>query len=126
VFEAVSTTKGLRGWFTDDVAADTRVGGVVELGFNKHTVVFRMEVAELERPQRLIWKCVGGPDEWVGTTLTFELAAAPRNACRARFTHAGWASVDGEFALCNTTWGHLMHLLKAYAEGRAPGPLFKN
>jgi len=33
-----------------------------------------MEVTELVPGQRVGWRCVGGPGEWVGTDLTFELA----------------------------------------------------
>ena len=28
------------------------------------------------------------------------------------------------FAMCNSSWGELMHRLKGYAEGKNPGPLW--
>jgi hypothetical protein len=41
------------------------------------------------------------------------------------FTHGGWRSESAYFISCNTTWGELMYRLKAVAEGKSPGPLFR-
>ena len=41
------------------------------------------------------------------------------------FAHRDWQSLAGAYAMCNTTWGALMHRLKAVAEGEEPGPLFQ-
>ena len=33
-----------------------------------------MEVTELDPGQRVAWRCVQGPDEWVDTVVTFDLS----------------------------------------------------
>jgi hypothetical protein len=41
------------------------------------------------------------------------------------FFHAQWRSETPYFTSCNTTWGELMFRLKAAAEGKPRGPLFR-
>ena len=48
VYAAIATQAGLRSWWTADTKADERAGGKAEFGFNKHAVVFRMTIEELE------------------------------------------------------------------------------
>jgi hypothetical protein len=48
-----------------------------------------MKVLE-SKPRELVkWKCVGGPPEWIGTEVTFRLAARDGQVF-VLFTHAGW------------------------------------
>lgn len=74
-------------------------------------------------------ECTGGPDELAGTELTWELrgdegTASDGGGTDVLFTHANWASTDGAFRICNSTWGALMYRLKAYAESGRSDPFF--
>jgi uncharacterized protein YndB with AHSA1/START domain len=122
VLAALTTEAGLRAWWTADSVARPELGSVAEFGFGNRATVFRMRVAELS-DTRVMWECLGDHDEWRGTRLTWDLAREGEGTV-LRFRHGGWRSDQGWFALCNTTWGELLHRLKAHAEGRAPGPLF--
>jgi hypothetical protein len=92
-------------------------------GFGNRASVFRMRVDRLVPAQRVVWTCLGDVPEWKGTRLRFELTAHGAGTT-LRFTHAGWRSTRGYFATCNSTWGELMHRLKAHVEGKKPGPHF--
>ncbi len=121
VYEAIATAEGLRSWWTADSRADPEVGGTAEFGFDNRRTVFRMRIDELRPGARIAWSCTGGPDEWRETRLVWELS--PEDGGTAlRFTHGNWGSAAGYFAMCNSTWGELMYRLKAYAEGKRPGP----
>ncbi len=85
--------------------------------------MYRLRPIALEPDRRAEWLCESG-QEWSGTRLVFDLEAR-KAATRIRFTHAGWAEASDYFVSCNTTWGGLMFRLRAAAEGRAPGPLFR-
>ena len=124
VYEALTTHTGLRSWWTSDSVAKPEVGSIAEFGFNNRATVFRMRVAELKPNQRVVWECLGDLDEWIGTRLVWELRPN-NNFTELRFAHANWRSTEGWFATCNSTWGELMHRLKNYAEGKAPGPHFQ-
>jgi uncharacterized protein YndB with AHSA1/START domain len=121
VFAALATQDGLRGWWTADVTADAKVGGKAEFGFDKRQMVFRMKIDKLEPGKRVVWSCYGDQPEWNGTTLTWNIARED-DATVLRFTQSGWKATSEMYAICNSSWGELMHRLRDYAEGKSPGP----
>jgi uncharacterized protein YndB with AHSA1/START domain len=121
VFAALATSGGLRGWWTADSTADTKVSGKAEFGFNNRQVMFRMTIEELEPGKRVVWRCHGDSPEWIGTTLTWDIAPTEGGSV-LRFSQNGWQSMSEMYALCNTTWGELMYRMKLYLEGGNPGP----
>jgi len=123
VYNLLVTSEGLRSWWTHDVEAEPVEGSVAVFGFNDRATVFRMRVDELVDGRRVKWTCLGDPDEWEGTEVEFHLAP-DEGMVDLHFAHRGWQSLGGDYAMCNTTWGALMHRLKAAAEGQTPGPLF--
>jgi hypothetical protein len=68
--------------------------------------------------------CHGDHAEWAGTRLIWRVASE-NGATVLRFDHTGCKSVTDFFAICNSSWGELMHRLKDYVEGRNPGPHWK-
>jgi len=125
VMDAITTEEGLRSWWTSDSSARPEVGSSAEFGFGNRSTVFKMSVNEIVPSEQVVWACYDGPDEWKGTVLTWSLSTQEgEQKTRLRFRHANWKSTDGDFAICNTTWGHLFVLLKQYVEGENPGPYF--
>lgn len=124
VFAALTTSEGLRCWWTGDSTAVPRVGSEAVFGFGNRAVVFRMRVEELRPARRVAWTCLGEHEEWTGTRLAFDLTATADGGVDVHFCHSAWRSRAGAYPTCNTTWGHLMHFLKAYAEGQAATPHF--
>jgi uncharacterized protein YndB with AHSA1/START domain len=51
VYAALATPAGLRGWWTADVRADTKVGGQAEFGFDRRGMVFRLDAVPDDPPQ---------------------------------------------------------------------------
>ncbi len=84
-----------------------------------------MRIDELVAEKRVAWTCLGDDAEWKGTHLYFELTPTKGGGTDLLFTHAQWQSVTGTFTTCNTTWGHLMHGLKACAEGKPSEPILQ-
>ena len=76
VYQALATTEGLSRWWTRDTAGDPAVGGKLEFYFGQAEPGGVMEVTELDPGQRVAWRCVQGPDEWVDTVVTFDLSRA--------------------------------------------------
>ncbi|MCI0622058.1 MAG: SRPBCC domain-containing protein [Acidobacteria bacterium] len=124
VFQALTTQEGLKSWWTSDTEAEPRVGSTALFGFDKRSVVFKMNVDELAPKKRVRWSCVDGPAEWKGTKLRFDLESDDEGGTTVRFVHSGWRKTGDMFGICNTTWGALMVRLKAYVEGENPGPFF--
>src|SRR5688572_13888925 len=78
VYKAVATLEGLRNWWTDDVEGDEKVGGNIVFTFRSATgdVLGKMvmKVTELNNEKNVRWKCTDGPEEWIGTDITFDLS----------------------------------------------------
>jgi uncharacterized protein YndB with AHSA1/START domain len=120
VHHALTTTDGLAAWWTQDTSGDPTPGGVLTFRFGeKGAIVF--EVVEVT-PDRIAWRgLLGGPDEWVDTTVTFELEQDGDETV-IRFTHAGWRD-DGWFqGHCSTKWGSYLLGMKDLLEGRDAHP----
>lgn len=124
VYAALSTDKGLQGWWTADSKTDKKAGGKAEFGFDKRGMVFRMTIDQLKPNATVVWSCHGDHPEWSGTKLTWNISAQD-GMTMLRFTHGDWKAVTDFFAICNSTWGELMYRLKDHVEGKNPGPHWK-
>ncbi|HUI81973.1 MAG TPA: SRPBCC domain-containing protein [Bryobacteraceae bacterium] len=120
IYPLVAAGAGFTAWWAEDV---TERDGAVELGFFSRRTLYRLRQQAAEPIRRAEWMCETGA-EWKDTRLLFTLDPQP-NGTLLRFTHAAWASETDYFVSCNTTWGALMLRLKAAAEGKSPGPLFR-
>ena len=124
VFAALTTAAGLKAWWTADSAIDPRLGGAAEFGFMDRSVVFRMRIDAFEPGRRLEWSCVGGPPDWLGTTVRFDLVPGESGGTKVSFLHADSRTAPAIVARRNTTWGCLMGQLKCHVEGKPLGPVF--
>ena len=109
VYEALTTIKGLSGWWTTQTTGECKPGGIIQFRFG--TVGNDMKVITLKKNEWVLWECMAGPDDWIGTRLTFQLSD---NAGKTllRFEHAGWKNANDFFAGCTFTWGRYMESLR--------------
>ena len=99
--------------------AESTPGGKLAFGFGHPEPWVGMEVVELVPLTRVRWRCVEGPDEWKGTTITFELKAT-EDETTLLFTHAGWREPVEFMQHCSTKWGYFLLGLKAgFEDGKA-------
>ena len=121
VYEALATIEGLSGWWTREVKGDAQPGGTLRFYFGGSEPGAVMEVTALEPGQRVAWRCVGGPDEWVGTNLTFDLKPEDGETA-VKLTHADWREPVEFMYHCSTKWAYFLLGLKAWLEGGAAAP----
>jgi uncharacterized protein YndB with AHSA1/START domain len=121
VYEALTTRQGLSAWWTKNTGGETAVGGVIEFRFPVGG--FDMKVVELEPGRRVLWEVVGGPEEWLGTTLSWELRAEG-DYTMVLFKHRGWKEPSEFMHHCSTKWATFLMSLKSLLEtGKgAPSP----
>ena len=84
-----------------------------------------MSIEKLDAGKHVVWKCHGDHPEWGGTILTWDLTRQDDGTI-VRFTHGNWRSISDFCVMCNSTWGELMYRLKDYAEGKNPGPHWRD
>lgn len=131
VYEAVTTQKGVAGWWTTDCELQPEAGTQARFGFEDHSVVFTMVVDILEPPEAVHWDCVDGPEEWVGTKVAFRIEAersgggdesGAGGASRVRFWHGNWEYEDGLLPSSSFQWAMYLDSLRRYLETGTGSP----
>ena len=83
-----------------------------------------MKVVELIPSVKVVWECVDGDKEWVGTELTFELEKR-ENGTFLKFSHLNWAEESEFYGFCNHHWGRFLDSLKSLCETGRGNPFIK-
>ena len=116
VYEAITTSVGVRHWWTRDANMSEEVGGACELRFYGGDKVHRITVAELAPGRRVAWdvRATFRP-EWTGTRIVFDLEP-DIDGTKLRFVHRGYPDADDNYAICTTGWGIYLACLQRYVE----------
>lgn len=80
-----------------------------------------MAVVITQPTEHVAWRCVAGPDAWIGTSVTVDLTHSEGETVLL-FTHAGWLEGGGFMAHCSTQWAVYLLGLKASLEGGKATP----
>ena len=121
VYKALTTIEGLSAWWTTTTEGESTVGGVIRFRFGNGG--FDMKVLELDPARRVVWRVVEGPEEWIGTTVSFDLDQRGDWAI-VLFKHEGWKEPVEFMHHCGTKWAVFLLSLKSLLETgqRAPWP----
>jgi uncharacterized protein YndB with AHSA1/START domain len=120
VYDALTTVDGLAGWWTQETKGSGAVGDVLEFRFPP-VGGFDMEVVDARPSERVTWRVADGPEEWIGTTIDWELRQ-DGDYTIVLFRHQGWEE-PGEFMHhCSTKWGSYLLSLKALVETGTGAP----
>jgi hypothetical protein len=82
-----------------------------------------MKVLELAPTKRVLWEVVEGPEEWIGTTVSWDLKQ-DGDYTIILFKHQGWQEPVEFMHHCSTKWGVFLLSFKSLLEtGKGcPGP----
>jgi uncharacterized protein YndB with AHSA1/START domain len=109
VFKALSTIDGLRGWWVSETTGDAGTGRLIDFGF------CQMQVIAAIPDQRVRWRCIQGPVEWVGTEVTFALVWKNEQTFIV-FKHADWKKPVEFMYHCRTKWATFLLSLRDLLE----------
>ena len=112
-YKALTTLKGLSGWWTNETQGESKVGGVILFRFGAGGI--DMKVLELDPARRVLWEVVGGPAEWIGTKVSFEFRQ-DGDWTIVFFKHQGWKEPVEFMHHCSTKWATYLVSLKSLAE----------
>jgi hypothetical protein len=73
-------------------ARGKQVGGVIQFRFGSGSG-FDMKVLELLPAKYVLWQVIDGPEEWLGTKISFDLKQND-DWTIVLFKHAGWKVLD--------------------------------
>jgi uncharacterized protein YndB with AHSA1/START domain len=119
VYKALTSIEGLSHWWTEEVNGDEQPEGKIEFRFRSITGELKgsmvMEVAEHNTPTDVRWRCIEGPDEWVGTDITFHLSQQDDQTILL-FGHRNWREAVEFTSHCSMKWAVFLLSLREYVE----------
>ncbi|MEV6560050.1 SRPBCC domain-containing protein [Nocardia sp. NPDC051756] len=119
VYAALTTIDGLAGWWTEETRGDSGTGGVVQFRFDGDG--FDMKVIDQQPGKKVVWEVIGGPDEWIGTEVVFDLKQEKEFAI-VLFKHQGWKEPVEFMHHCTTKWGVFLLSVKSLVETGTGAP----
>lgn len=132
IYTTLTSQSGLSAWWTD-----------ATLNPHSHTIRFafgdyykEMQITQSKPFESIGWLCVAGADEWIGTSVLFQLESANKQTILhshpeiqsqleqspsdqgtlLTFQHSDWKAQTPMFAECNYTWAQFLRSLKRYCE----------
>jgi len=124
VYEALATRDGLAGWWTTDTRGESKVGNVMTFRFSdngREIGGFDVKVLELDPARCVRWEVVDGPEEWIGTTIRFDLKQDDGWVI-VLFSHQGWKEPVEFMHHCSTKWATFLISLVSLAETGTGAP----
>jgi uncharacterized protein YndB with AHSA1/START domain len=119
VYGALTTIEGLSDWWAENTQGDGTLGGMIQFRFEPGGI--DMKVLELYPAKRVLWQVVDGPQEWIGTTVTWELKQEGDYSV-VLFKHEGWKEPVEFMHHCTTKWGVFLMSLKSLLETGTGAP----
>jgi hypothetical protein len=113
VYQVLTTVYGLSGGWTSDTQGERKVGGVLRFRFGDGG--FDIKVLELKPGQRVLWRVADGPEEWLGTKISFDLTQNGEWIV-VLFKHQGWKAPVEFMHHCSTKWAVFLLSLKSLLE----------
>jgi uncharacterized protein YndB with AHSA1/START domain len=113
VYAAITTRDGLAAWWANQTQGDGALGGLLQFRFGAGG--FDMKVVDLEPSKRVRWEVVDGPQEWIGTTVSWELRP-DGDYTVVLFKHEGWEEPVEFMHHCSTKWAVFLLSLKSLLE----------
>jgi hypothetical protein len=124
VHDALSTTEGVNGWWSSHTEGPSGVGSKMKVAFPDVPMTFDFEVTADEPGERVSWRCLAGPPEWIGTDISFEIQADDARSTSVLFKHDGWASTEESFPFIAYSWAQILPRLKKLVETGEREPFF--
>lgn len=114
---ALSTVSGIAGWWTKETSSAQQGDGV--------QVVFRTKAGDeigsakflvsKSTPEEVVWRFTAGPEEWVGTDVTFALSRQGDSTIVV-FGHRNWREAIEFTAHCSMKWATFLLSLRQRLE----------
>jgi uncharacterized protein YndB with AHSA1/START domain len=120
VFDSLTTLDGLAGWWSSDTVGEPgEIGGRIEFRFVPGNIF--MKVLELAPSTQVLWEVVDEPDEWVGTTVKWDIKQEDDYTI-VLFSHQGWQEATEFMHHCSTKWATFLMSLKSLLETGTGSP----
>jgi len=118
VYKALATVEGVANWWTKDTTGESKSGGTVQVLFRNPAGGERGRMqfeVTLDPNQEVHWRIKSGPEEWLGTNVSFRLYRADEYTMLL-FGHKNWKEPVEFMAHCSMKWATFLLSLKELVE----------
>jgi uncharacterized protein YndB with AHSA1/START domain len=122
VYEAISTEKGVRKWWTEFADVGQNTGSMAEFRFPKAGFYVKAEIQSLFPSKLVEWKVIDSmhPEksgfsnlrDWEGTLIRFEIEHVSEDESVLHFTHQGLTKELECYQVCENGWISYLSSLK--------------
>lgn len=129
VYEALTTSDGLQGWWTETCEIGTTEGGLSTFRFDDTWKTMRID--KLAPSSEVRWHCMDSSidlehgstsSEWIGTDFIFQLKSLSDQTTALRFQHVGLLPELDCYSDCFRGWTRFLGSLKQYVETGTGAP----
>jgi uncharacterized protein YndB with AHSA1/START domain len=124
VYQAIASVNGVAGWWTRETTGKSEVGGTITVCFRDHEIEkgrMDIRVMELTPSREVRWQVTAGPEEWIGTDLTFSLSQQDDYTILL-FGHRNWREQVEFMGHCSMKWATFLLSLRALVEDGQGSP----
>ena len=117
IYDAVSTQKGVEGWWAKNCEIATKESGVSKIFFHPQGKPFDMHfrIEELYEDKKVLWSCVHNSNPaWLTTKISFDISGDDKSG-KVIFRHFDFPR-DYDNKMEAGSWSHFMDSLKSYCE----------
>lgn len=123
VYEALTTPRGIKQWWTTSADVGTNVGEHITIRFGQTFKVMRIDI--LSPAKEIRWSVIDAhlavdgltrTDEWIGSTIRLTLATDADTRTRLQLEHVGLTPAVECYDLCSQGWLQFLQSLKHYVE----------
>ena len=97
-----------------NLIVQNKIGLTTEFRFGSNDIT-KMQILELVRDSRVVWKCVDSDPEWIDTLVSFEIEEKNQKSYLT-LKHTNWREVTTFYRFCNYNWAIFLYSLKSYCE----------
>jgi hypothetical protein len=126
VFEALTTVRGLAGWWSPAVGGGAAAGDVLRLDHQGEATLV-LDVEAVEQPGFVGW-CVRSytlNPEWAGTKIAFRIGSGSDGGAALAFRHDGLVPELECYDRCSRGWDYFLPSLRDYVETGVGRPFSK-
>jgi hypothetical protein len=124
IYRSIATSEGVKGWWSTGTDGPHGVGSTLRVAFPEAPATFDFQVIEEAPGERTAWRCLAGPPEWIGTTISFDVQTDDEGNASVLFSHGGWATTEASFPFIAYSWAQILPRLKKLAESGSADPFF--
>jgi uncharacterized protein YndB with AHSA1/START domain len=121
---ALTTSEGVNAWWSNHTDGPQGLGSTMKVSFPDAPITFDFEVTEQRPEERVAWRCLAGPPEWIGTDLSFDIETDAEGNTSVLFSQDGWATTEETFPFIAYSWAQILPRLKLLAETGKREPFF--